>query len=271
MMAASGPGQPPFLGISLKMYFDLQATQTWVDRVAELATASEPVLSGRVDLAVLPTFVALPAVAERALDAGIAVGAQDLAWADSGAYTGEVSGADLAALGCTLVEIGHAERRRWFAEDDTIIAAKTAAAQRNGLTPILCVGELEPGDPAAAGRVCGDQIRAALSELAAPLPELIVAYEPVWAIGADRPADADHIRTVCRTIRSELPEVPTAEDGSGGRRCRVIYGGSAGPGILHDLGDAVDGLFLGRFAHDPEALGEIITEADIVAGGMQRR
>lgn len=265
MMAASRPGRAPFLGISLKMYFDLQASRTWVDRVAELASASDPVLAGRVQLAVLPTFVALPLVTERARGAGIAVGAQDLAWADSGAYTGEVSGVDLADLGCTLVEIGHAERRRLFAEDDKVIAAKTAAAQRNGLTPILCVGELEPGDAAAAGRVCGDQIRAALSELAAPLPELIIAYEPVWAIGADRPADVDHIRTVCRSIRSDLPA--TADDRSGEVRCRVIYGGSAGPGILHDLGDAVDGLFLGRFAHDPAALGKIIAEADSVAGG----
>lgn len=250
-----------FLGVSLKMYLDHAATLRWVDDVVAIADAQPSVVRGRVRLAVLPTFVSIDAAAAATRDTRIAVGAQDLSWADQGAFTGEVSGRDLAGLGCRYVEVGHAERRRLFGEDDKIISGKLAAAARNGLTPILCVGEQDHLDAEKAAELCAEQVINSLAELESVLPELIVAYEPVWAIGAERPADADHVRAVCRQLRSRLADDHRLD------QVGVIYGGSAGPGLLSELGDATDGLFLGRYAHDPKSLQQVIVEA----GALVRR
>ncbi|SDT47859.1 triose-phosphate isomerase family protein [Microlunatus soli] len=246
---------PIFLGVSLKMYLDHEATLRWVTDVVATADSEPAVRDGRVRVAVLPTFVSVDAVAAATRGTPVAVGAQDLAWADHGAFTGEVSGRDLASLGCRYVEVGHAERRQLFGEDDKIIASKLAAAARNGLIPILCVGEQDHLSPERAVDLCRQQVLSALAEVDSGLDELIIAYEPVWAIGAEQPADADHVRAVCRQLRAGLADDHRTE------QVRVIYGGSAGPGLLTELGDAVDGLFLGRFAHDPEAFGRVIGEA----------
>lgn len=245
-----------FLGVSLKMYFDHETTLRWVTQVADRVGGDPGVLRGRVRVAVLPTFVSLDAARRVIGDRPIGLGAQDLSSADSGPYTGEVSGRDLSQLGCRYAEVGHAERRRHFGEDDAMVAAKLAAAVRNGLTPILCVGEESRSESGRAARICVEQAEAALARLPGPIPELIVAYEPVWAIGADRPATTDHIQTVCRQLREQVPAGP------GGGRPSVIYGGSGGPGLLTSLGDVLDGLFLGRFAHDPAALQQMIAEAE---------
>jgi triosephosphate isomerase len=267
---SASPNLPLFVGVSLKMYLDHRATLGWVDQVIALAADDPGVQSGLVDLAVLPTFVSLDAVADRTRDTRIAVGAQDIAWADSGAYTGEVSGRDLAALGCRYVEVGHAERRRIFGEDDTVIAGKLAACVRNGLVPMLCVGEEDRVEPDQAAEFCRGQVELALADLGReaaedgrPVPELIIAYEPVWAIGADQPAGADHVREVCRQLRDSFPADRRPD------RLRVIYGGSAGPGLLTELDDAVDGLFLGRFAHDPQALAAVVGEAGRLVGASR--
>lgn len=221
------------IGVSLKLYLDIPATLAWCDRVLGLLD-DRPVF-------VMPSLPAIPLVVEKARGSALEVGAQDLFAEDRGAYTGAVSGADLAALGCRYVVVGHAERRRYFHEGPADFAAKTAAALRNGLTPVLCVGETDPGTDAAAE--CVRQ----LHEFS-PEGTVIVAYEPVWAIGAAEPAGPEHIATVCAALREALPGSP------------VIYGGSAGPGLLSRLGTAVDGLFLGRYAHDPEALAAILDE-----------
>lgn len=245
-----------FLGVSLKMYLDHAATLGWVRDVVAIAGRSPAVADGRVQVAVLPTFVSIDAVSAITAESLVDHGAQDLAVADEGAFTGEVSGRDLAALGCRYVEVGHAERRRLFGEDETVVAGKFAAAVRNGLVPILCVGESDHVDADAAAEVCVGQVRSALAGAEAAVPDLIIAYEPVWAIGADRPAAVDHVRAVCAGIRAGVDEDHRLS------RVRVIYGGSAGPGLLSELGaDAVDGLFLGRFAHDPAALAALIDEA----------
>ncbi len=251
-----------FLGVSLKMYLDHRATLDWVEDVLAAVAAEPATSSGRIDLAVLPTFVSLDAVARLVRDTPLTLGAQDLSWADDGAFTGEVSGRDLAGVGCRYVEVGHAERRRIFAEDDGMVAGKFAAAVRNGLTPILCVGEQDRVHPDRAAAGCRQQISRALAGLddRRTLADVVVAYEPIWAIGAERPAGADHVRAVCRQLSQDWP---------GGRlpgRLRIIYGGSAGPGLLTELGDAVDGLFLGRFAHDPRAFAAVIHEAGELLG-----
>lgn len=246
---------PIFLGVSLKMYLDHAATLRWVSQVVAIADAEPAVLDGRVQLAVLPTHLSIDAVVAAVGDTPVAVGAQDVGWADAGPFTGEVSGRDLATMGCRYVEVGHAERRRLFGEDDKIISGKLAATVRNGMTPMLCVGEQDRLGPDEAAAVCLDQVTGALAEVESAVPDLIIAYEPVWAIGADRPASAEHVRDVCQRLRAGTADDHRLE------RVRVIYGGSAGPGLLTELGDATDGLFLGRFAHDPEALRRVITEA----------
>jgi triosephosphate isomerase len=243
------------VGVSLKMYFSHARTVEWVTEVAEILR--EHPAAPAVTAFVMPQYPSIPAAL--ALSGPLEVGAQDLAIADAGAFTGEVSGAVLAELGCRFVEVGHAERRRLFGETDEIVAAKVQAALRNGLTPLLCVGESERTDPAAAAEACIQQIRSGLSAAEAAgggTGPIIVAYEPLWAIGAAEPASSEHIRGVCSRLREYL--LSTREDAS------VIYGGSAGPGLLTTIADSVDGLFLGRFAHDPTAVRDILDEVALL-------
>ncbi|MER7140198.1 triose-phosphate isomerase [[Kitasatospora] papulosa] len=244
------------IGVSLKMYFGHHETLNWARSIASLAARHPAVTGGTAELFVLPAFPALVPVTGILAGTEVRTGAQDLATDDSGPYTGEVSGAHLHEIGARYAEVGHAERRRLFGEGDTVVAAKTAAALRNGLTPVLCVGELDQVAPAeAAARTVAEAERIlATASHEGPLGPVVLAYEPQWAIGAPRPASPDHIRTVCESLTGWLSTQP-ALAGS-----RVIYGGSAGPGLLTELGTGVDGLFLGRFAHDPAAVGHILDE-----------
>jgi triosephosphate isomerase len=238
------------VAISLKMYFGHARAAQYAGALASLATRHADVASGATGLVVLPSFVAIPAALAAAGSTRLQVGAQDLATSDAGAFTGEVSGAELAEIGCTHVEVGHAERRRLFGEDDAIVRAKTAAALRNGLVPLLCVGEAARVDAVAAARVVVDQVVSAVPEGTAK--RVLVAYEPIWAIGASQPAPPSYISSVCDAARAALGE----RLGDFG----IVYGGSAGPGLVAALGDSVDGLFLGRFAHDPAAVEAVLDE-----------
>lgn len=227
------------IGISLKMYFGRARTAEWCRAVAGIARSHPAVIDDLARLVVLPSHPYLLEMGALFASTPVRIGGQDLFWKDEGAFTGEVSGAQLRELGCDYVEIGHAERRRLFGEDDEVIAAKTAAALRNGLKPILCVGEQRRSTVEAAAAECVAQLHSS--------GPVVVAYEPVWAIGAAEPASPGYIAAVCRALRSHV---------SG----PVIYGGSAKPGLLTQLGDGVDGLFLGRFAHDPAAVAMILDE-----------
>lgn len=248
---------PVSIGVSLKMYFGHSDARRWFARVAQLAAAHPAVADGRVEFFVIPTYLqVLPAV-EAFAGTRTLVGAQDVATEDAGAYTGEVSAAELAEVGVRVVEVGHAERRRLFGETDEVVAAKTAAALRNGLAPVLCIGEAERSDAASAAVRTIAQLGSALAD--APAGRVLVAYEPVWAIGAPEPAPVEHISEVTRALRAELDALP-GRDGS-----LVIYGGSAGPGLLTRLAGAADGLFLGRFAHDPAVLADVLDEAAALA------
>lgn len=245
--------RPVLLGASLKLYLDVDASVAWATSLAEIARAHPAVVAGDVRLFILPSLPALDRVITAVADSPISVGAQDLFWAERGAYTGAVSGADLARLGCRYVEVGHAERRRVFGEDDAIIRRKLAAAVRNGLTPVLCVGEETQQEADRAGETCIAQIESAIAD-ADHLDDLVVAYEPEWAIGQAEPASPEHVTAVVAQLRSHL-----ARRGLAG--AAVIYGGSAKPGLLSTLSSGVDGLFLGRFAHEPQAFASIIDEA----------
>jgi triosephosphate isomerase len=244
------------VAISLKMYFSNARTRHYCATVARLAEGDDHVRAGGTELVVLPTFPSIPSALAAVRGSNVRIGAQDLAAEDAGAFTGEVSGAELTELGVTHVEVGHAERRTLFGESDAVVAAKTQAAFRHGLTPILCVGEESQSDPSAAADVCVRQVLSAVvtpGRVGAATPRVIVAYEPYWAIGASHPAPTDYVADVCHRVRTSLTDELD--------RFAIIYGGSAGPGLLSELGNSVDGLFLGRFAHDPQAVAGVLAEA----------
>jgi len=253
------PAPRRFLGVSFKMYFDHDETLSWTDEVIGVISHDKSWPS-RVDVVEFPSFPSIPAVVGLANTTGVMVGAQNLADSDEGPFTGEVSGRTLRQVGCSYVEVGHAERRLKFCEDDRVIGRKLCRAFQSGLTPLLCVGEPRDGSSGTAGRYCVAQVSAALAAMpdTVDAPSLVVAYEPVWAIGAAAPATEEHTRAVCDMVRTWLsahrPDMSV----------RVVYGGSAGPGLYTRLAADVDGLFLGRFAHDPMAFLEILGEVAAV-------
>lgn len=262
---------PLTIGISLKTYLGHREQVAWAERVAEVA-AGHPAVRDRVaEVFVAPTFPALVPVATALVGSWVLLAAQDLGAAEGGPWTGEVTGAELAEVGATLVEVGHAERRRWFGEDETVVAVKTVAALRHGLRPVLCVGEDVRAEPARAAARVAAQVDSALAKMPEDLPAvgaapLLVAYEPVWAIGAAEPAPAGHVREVVAALREHL------DRRHGARATRVVYGGSARPGLLTGLnrpGPVVPELFLGRFAHDPTAVAAVLDEAHRVRTGKE--
>jgi triosephosphate isomerase len=250
-----------YVGVSTKMYLGYRDTLDWLERLRHEVDSRPALAAGRVVPFVIPSFPVLPAAAALLTGSPMLLGAQNCGWAE-GPWTGEVAPSMLAELGVRLVEIGHAERRAHLGETDSMVALKVRAADDAGLTPLLCVGEASVGDASdadaaiaarnAAAFVQG-QIEAAVGgdwELAS---RLIIAYEPVWAIGAAEPADPGYVSDVVNHLRGLLAA-------HGLRELPVIYGGSAKPGLLPELG-GVSGLFLGRFAHDAGNFGAVLDEA----------
>ncbi|MDA0637810.1 triose-phosphate isomerase [Nonomuraea sp. MCN248] len=181
----------------------------------------------RVEVAVLPPFTDLRSV-QTLVDGDklrIVYGAQDLSPHDGGAYTGEISGVMLAKLGCTFVTVGHSERRQYHHEDDDLVNAKVQAAFRHSLTPILCVGEgLDVRQ--AGGHIAHSlaQLDGALRKVTAEQAKsIVVAYEPVWAIGTGEVATPDDAQEVCGALRQRLAELYDSEVASA---VRILYGGS---------------------------------------------
>jgi triosephosphate isomerase len=247
------------VGISLKAYFTHARALAWFKEVSTRVRTLPAVADGSIRVFVLPGYLQILPALQAFADTPVLVGAQDVSAYGQGPFTGEVSAAQLAEVGVALAEIGHAERRRLFGETDQITAAKASATLHAGMQPVLCVGE-ETRTADVASEVLA-QLDAAL--LGSPSGAVTVAYEPVWAIGAPNPALASHIAPVTRALRAALASRP---DRAGST---VIYGGSAGPGLLTSLGDAVDGLFLGRFAHDPDNLVAVLQEAAALSTGRR--
>lgn len=245
------------VGVSLKAYFSRTRAQDWFARVAALADEHPAVRSGGVEVFIAPSYLHIHDALRAFEKTPVQVSAQDVSAHGRGAYTGEVTALDLAEVGVRFAEIGHAERRRLFHETDEVVAAKTSAALAEGIVPVLCLGETgQDGVDRAATDTIG-QLDSAVRD--APEGRIVVAYEPVWAIGAAEPAAADHITAVTRAVRDRLAADPKRMGSS------VIYGGSAGPGLLTSLGADVDGVFLGRFAHDPAAFAAVLDEAAALA------
>lgn len=246
----------PLVGVNLKLYFDVAGTRRWLGELR--AIAADLGAAQVLDPFVLPSTVTLCAAREALADSGIRYGAQNVWVADRGAYTGETSPADLRELGCTVTTVGHAERRRLFGEDDAATADKAAALVRHAITPIVCIGEATRGTIEDAVAECRRQMDPVLDAVADDA-EVVFAYEPVWAIGAAEPAPTPHIVDMVGRLRAALPARPGLT--------RLIYGGSAGPGLYPQLAGAVDGMFFGRFVHDPRNLRSALAEmVDTVRG-----
>jgi triosephosphate isomerase len=179
----------------------------------------------RVDAAVAPAFPCLRAALDAAAGSPLAVAAQNLHWEERGAFTGEVAASMLAEMGVRFVIVGHSERRALFGETDATVARKVAAAQRHGLAPILCIGETEAERARELTKeVIVAQLRAGLAESAASgAASLVIAYEPVWAIGTGRTPAPTEVTTAHRAIRAALLE----RLGEAGGGVRILYGGSA--------------------------------------------
>jgi len=207
------------------------------------AIAAAPVAG--VELAVMPPYVLLPALAAEFGGGALAFGAQDLSAHAQGAYTGEVSAAMLAECGCRYVLVGHSERRQHHAEGNALVAAKFAAAQAAGLVPVLCVGEtLSQRDAGDTEAVVGAQLEAVLAPCgAAAFERAVLAYEPVWAIGTGRTASAEQAQAVHAFLRGKMAERDARIAGS----LRILYGGSVKPGNALELFSQpdVDGGLIG--------------------------
>jgi triosephosphate isomerase len=241
----------------LKTYFGHRQAADWFEDVAARVHAHPAITSGQVEFFVLPTYLQIPDALAAFADTAVRIGAQDVSAFAPGPHTGEVSAAELAEIGVTLAEIGHAERRRLFNETERDVAAKATAALAHNITPVLCLGESDRLGADEAAAVSVSQLHADLD--GAPAGRVIVAYEPVWAIGGPVAAPAEHITVVGRALRRALGALP---DRAGSV---VIYGGSAGPGLLTQLGDTLDGLFLGRHAHNVDDLIAVLDEASVLA------
>ncbi|MBO0610430.1 triose-phosphate isomerase [Myceligenerans salitolerans] len=250
----------PLMAGNWKMNLDHQQAISTVQKLAwTLKDAKHDYAA--VEVAVLPPFTDLRSV-QTLVDADkldIRYGGQDLSQHESGAFTGEVSGPMLAKLGCTYVAVGHSERREHHNESDELVAAKVVAALKNGLSPILCVGE------GLHVRKAGEQVPFTLAQVDAALnglsaeevAKVVVAYEPVWAIGTGEVATPQDAQEVCGAIRARIAELYDAELAGA---VRVLYGGSVKSGNVAQImaQPDVDGALVGGASLDPEEFGRIV-------------
>ncbi|MCX7843886.1 MAG: triose-phosphate isomerase [Candidatus Bipolaricaulota bacterium] len=243
----------PLVAANWKMHKTLRETEEYLRRLLALVGAEPP-----VELAVCPPFTALARAAELLAGTPIALGAQNGHPQREGAFTGEVSMYQLADLGVKYVICGHSERRRLFGEADAFVAEKVRAAWAYGLVPILCVGEtLEERRAGRAWEVVERQLSAALGDgLSGPL---VIAYEPVWAIGTGVPAHPQDAQAMARRIRAWL----WARYGAPGEEVRIQYGGSVKPENAREfLGlPEIQGALVGGASLDPESFWRIALSA----------
>ena len=247
------------VGVNLKMYFDAPSTTAYITAIAKFVA---PPASHSTGIFILPSYPCLAAASDLLdMTPQVILGAQDCNSKDSGAHTGEVSPLMLKQVGCRIVCLGHAERRRApFNETDEVVATKAKAVVRNGMIPLICIGEQSQSGVTSEGvglaiRECSPQIMSILRAVPGDAP-IIFAYEPVWAIGAQEPASADHVLAVVKNLKELVGSMV------GRAEVRILYGGSAKPGTWGTLKEGLDGLFLGRFAHDVGNFERVVTEIE---------
>src|SRR2546422_307955 len=219
-----------------------------------------------VEIVVAPAFISMHAVAEAARNSNVGVAAQDVYWEREGAFTGEVAPGMIKEAGAEYVIVGHSERRRLFGETDAIVSRKTVAALGASLTPIVCIGEtLEERERDETLAVLDRQITVGLDALLAEqVGELVVAYEPVWAIGTGRNATPAQAGEAHAHIRKRLRQWFGADAAD---RCHVIYGGSVKPDNIRELiaEPDVDGALVGGASLDVTSFADIVTRSRAAA------
>ena len=213
----------------------------------------------RDEIVVCPPYIDLHAALESAKGSQIAIGAQDVYWKDEGAFTGEISSPMLVALGCTHVIIGHSERRQYFAETDDTVNLKLKSALEHGLTPIVCVGEvLEEREAGLTEDVLRRQCLRAFNAISAKkAAKLVIAYEPVWAIGTGKTATPQMASDAHLLIRGEAAKAFGDEFAA---QLRILYGGSVKPENATALmsEEEIDGALVGGASLDPKSFAAIV-------------
>jgi len=248
------PDRTPYLAANWKMHKTVAEAAEFVDALLPRIAATQH------DVVICPPFTALTAVVERRYGTAVKVAAQNMHEAESGAFTGEVSAQMLAELDVEAVVLGHSERRQYFNETDEALARKVPVALAAGLEPILCVGESEEArDAEQTDAVLVRQLQADLAEVAPErIAEVVIAYEPVWAIGTGRTATPEQAQETIAFIRDVL-----RERGADADRARILYGGSVKPGNAAELlaQPDIDGALVGGASLDPEDFAAIVEAA----------
>jgi triosephosphate isomerase len=242
-----------WIGTSWKMNKTLAEALAFASGLGDADSARDR----RIQRFVIPPFTAVREVKAALAGTSVKVGAQNMHWADEGAWTGEVSPLMLKDCNLDIVELGHSERREFFGETNETVGLKTEAAVRHGLIPLICIGEtLADRESGKAADVLATEVRGALSKLSGDQKnaEILLAYEPVWAIGEKGiPASADYADARQAEIIAVAEEIL-------GRRVPCLYGGSVNPGNCEELISCpnIDGLFIGRSAWKVEGYLDII-------------
>ncbi len=244
----------PLIAGNWKMYKNVSESVQTADRLKELIRGA-----AGVEVMIAPTFPALFRVSEALRGSLISIGAQNMHWEKEGAYTGEISASMLVAAGCNYVIIGHSERREYFGESDETVNKKIAAAVQTQLIPIMCIGESEKQREAGKTfSVLDKQIKMGLKGLFADaLQNLVIAYEPIWAIGTGKTATRDQAQEVHLFLRSKLNEMQGKSLAKG---VRILYGGSVKPQNIAELMAMpdIDGALVGGASLDAETFSKIV-------------
>jgi triosephosphate isomerase (TIM) len=251
----------PMVAANWKMNMTNEQAQAFLSRFLPLLnerTRAQGAKKRNADVVVCPPFTALRTVIELTLDAGVRVGAQNVHEAPEGAFTGEISMPMLVELGVSAVVIGHSERREHFCETDGALQRKARAVLEAGLTPILCVGETErERDADETERKLRQQIEVDLALVEDNLlPFVVIAYEPIWAIGSGRNATAEQAQETIAFIRSLV----RGRDRAAGEHVRILYGGSVNPANAAEIlvQPDVDGALVGGASLDPDVFAAIV-------------
>ena len=240
----------PVIGGNWKMYKDPAGTTSFFESFLPLVE-----ISGHCEIVICPSFLNVETAVTATRGTRIQIGAQNLYWVKEGAFTGEVSGPMIRASGCSHVIVGHSERRQYFGETNVSVLKKTVAALDAGLTPIVCVGEREKENVEA---VLMEQFRYAISALSAgQFARIVIAYEPVWAIGAGETATPETAANAHRLIRAQAKSSFGTEAAN---NIRILYGGSIKPDNAKSLmaQPEIDGFLVGGASLDPVSFASIV-------------
>lgn len=244
-----------YIGTNTKMYKSIAQTKAFISKLGRL-TADIP--REKMELFVIPSFTALESASPLCKQYGIHLGAQNMCWEDEGPYTGEISPLMLKEVGVEIVEIGHSERRHILGEDDEMANRKVLSALRHSLTPLLCIGETKKQrDLGIADEILRMQLMLGLRGTEEQHSHIYIAYEPVWAIGANgEPATPDYAESKHSVIRKTLVDIL----GEKGVSVPILYGGSVNPQNATDLMRMphIGGLFIGRSAWEADSFDSII-------------